>query len=124
MRPSCVRNILGAILATSACWANPISADEVRAPAIGVPATIVVTGEKPAADEQVRTQVETALHSDPYFYDGHVTVTVKDGVVHLQGVVFDAWDLRTARRISKKIAGAKRVVNELEICSCDGGGGA
>jgi hypothetical protein len=31
---------------------------------------------------------------------------------------------RAARRISKKIAGAKRVVNELEICSCDGGGGA
>jgi osmotically-inducible protein OsmY len=67
--------------------------------------------------------VETALHSAPYFYDGHVTVTVKDGVVHLQGVVFDAWDLQVARRISKKIAGAKRVVNELEICSCDGGGG-
>jgi osmotically-inducible protein OsmY len=83
----------------------------------------VVTGGKPAADEAVKQQVETALHTDPYFYDGHVTVIVKDGVVHLQGVVFDAWDLQVARRISKKIAGAKRVVNELEICSCDGGGG-
>jgi osmotically-inducible protein OsmY len=79
-------------------------------------------GQRP--DEEVRKEVETALHSDPFFYDGHVTVTVKDGAVHLQGVVFEDRDLRAARRISKKIAGAKRVVNELEICSCDGGGGA
>jgi hypothetical protein len=124
IRPSCGRRILGAIVAAQAYWTTPVTADEIRPPATGVPATIVVTGQKPTADEEVKKQVETALHSNPYFYDGQVTVTVKDGVVHLQGVVFDDWDLRVARRISKKIAGAKRVVNELEICSCDGGGGA
>jgi hypothetical protein len=71
-----VRDCLGAILAVLAFWATPITADEVHSPAIGVPATIVVTGKKPAADEGVKEQVETALHTDPYFYDGHVTVTV------------------------------------------------
>jgi BON domain len=115
----------GAILATLACWATMVIADEARAPAAGGLDTVVVTGTRSqaAVDEEVKEHVATALHSDPYFYDGHVTVTVKDGVVHLQGVVFDNSDLQAARRISKKIAGAKRVVNELEICSCDGGGG-
>lgn len=110
------------MLAALACWTIPVGADEVRAPPMDVPGSIVVTAKKPAADEEVKNSVETALHSDRYFYDGQVTVTVKDGVVHLRGMVFDDWDLRVARRISKKIAGAKRVVNELEICSCDGGG--
>jgi len=122
-RASCI-NCPGAILAVLSYWASPITADEVHAPATGVRATIVVTGGKPAADEEVKQQVETALHAAPYFYDGHITVTVKGGVVHLRGMVFDDWDLQIARRISKKIAGAKRVVNELEICACDGGGGS
>lgn len=60
-------------------------------------------------------KVETALHSDPFFYDGHVTITVENGVVRLQGIVFDEWDLRIAKRISRRVAGVKRVINELEI---------
>ncbi len=76
--------------------------------------SIVVTAKR-LADEQVKMQVEEALHTDPYFYDGHVTVTIKDGVVTLSGVVFDEWDLRAAKRIAKRIAGVRRVVNDLEI---------
>jgi osmotically-inducible protein OsmY len=78
----------------------------------------VVTTKKPSdavADEKVRDQVETALHSDPYVDDEHVTVTIKDGVVTLEGMVFDDWDMRQAVRISKRVAGVKRVINELEI---------
>jgi osmotically-inducible protein OsmY len=122
MRSFMCKKIVAAILSTLAYWATSVAADQARVS--GVPATIVVTGQKPVADEEVKQQVETALHTDPYFYDGHVTVTVINGVVHLQGVVFDNSDMQAARRISKKIAGAKRVVNELEICSCDGGGGS
>jgi osmotically-inducible protein OsmY len=44
-----------------------------------------------------------------------VTVTIKDGAVTLSGMVFDDWDLRTARRIAKRIPGVKRVINDLEI---------
>jgi len=39
-------------------------------------------------------------------------------------VVYDDWDLRAAKRISKKIGSVKPVVSELQICSYDGGGGA
>jgi osmotically-inducible protein OsmY len=33
----------------------------------------------------------------------------------LRGLVFDDWDMRTALRLSKHVAGVKRVVNELVI---------
>jgi BON domain-containing protein len=80
--------------------------------------TIVVTARKhiePVLDEQVKQQVETALHSDPFFYDEHVSVTISNGIVTLHGIVFDDWDLRSAMRIAKKLPGVKRVVNDLEI---------
>jgi osmotically-inducible protein OsmY len=80
--------------------------------------TIVVTAKRradPVADEQLRQQVEAALHSDPFFYDEHVTVTIHNGVATLQGIVFGDWDLRSALRIAKKIPGVKRVINDLEI---------
>jgi osmotically-inducible protein OsmY len=48
-------------------------------------------------------------------YDAHVTVTVKNGVVTLHGIVFDDWDLRTALRIARRAPRVKRVVNDLEI---------
>jgi osmotically-inducible protein OsmY len=38
-----------------------------------------------------------------------------NGVVTLRGMVFDEWDLRAALRISKKVSGVKRVINDLEI---------
>ena len=41
------------------------------------------------------------MRSDPYFLDEHVTVRVKNGVVILEGIVFDAWDLSMASRISR-----------------------
>ena len=78
---------------------------------------------EPVPDEVVIERVQMALHSDKYFYDGHVTVIVKNGVAYLEGIVFDESDLRLARLITRKVAGVKRVVNELEICTCDGGGG-
>jgi osmotically-inducible protein OsmY len=74
---------------------------------------IVVTAKR--ADDEVRKQVVTALHGNPYFYDGHVSVSIQDGVVTLSGMVFDEWDLRVAKRIAKRVPGVKRVVNGLEI---------
>jgi osmotically-inducible protein OsmY len=67
------------------------------------------------ADEELTKRVEAGLHDDPYFYDAHVTVTVKSGVATLHGIVFDDWDLRQALRLAKRIAGVRRVINDLEI---------
>jgi osmotically-inducible protein OsmY len=110
---------LGTILVGIAWAAAPVSADEsARAQPARPLDSIVVTAKKrsdPAVDEAVRKDVEAALHSDPYFYDEHVTVTTKNGVVTLTGIVFDDGDLRAAIRIARRIAGVRRVVNDLEI---------
>jgi osmotically-inducible protein OsmY len=110
---------LGAVLG-GIVWASPLSAEAV--PRAAQPAksldTILVTAKRQAdaeADEKVRGQVASALHSDPFFNDEHVTVTIKDGVVTLHGIVFDEWDLRAVKRIARRIPGVKRVVNDLEI---------
>jgi osmotically-inducible protein OsmY len=93
-------------------------AEKVTAPGNTGLDEIVVTAKRrsdPAADEKTKQQVEEALHSDPFFYDEHVTVTISNGIITIHGVVFDDWDLRNAVRISRKIPGVKRVVNDLEI---------
>jgi osmotically-inducible protein OsmY len=119
--------VMPAILGALYCLAPAVGADKADAPAVKSLDTVVITAKRmpeTVPDELVKQRVETALHDDPFFYDGHVAVTVKNGVVHLQGIVFDAADIRDARRIiRRKVAGVKRVINELEICSCDGGGG-
>ncbi|MGA2838839.1 MAG: BON domain-containing protein [Steroidobacteraceae bacterium] len=69
----------------------------------------------PVADEVLRGRVETALHSDPYFYDVHVTVSVEKGAVVLRGFVSSDWDLLDAIRIASRAAGDRRVIDELTI---------
>ena len=107
-----------AILAVLAFSANVARAEKVTAPANTRLDEILVTAKRrfdPAADEKTKQQVEEALHSDAFFYDEHVTVTVQNGVAMLRGIVFDDWDLRQAMRIARKIPGVRRVLNDLEI---------
>jgi osmotically-inducible protein OsmY len=64
---------------------------------------------------QLRQRVAGALHADPYFPDQHVTVSVENGAVVLQGFVFGDWDLEQAIRIADKAAGNRVVVDDLSI---------
>jgi osmotically-inducible protein OsmY len=75
------------------------------------------TAQNLAADQDaaLKDRVQLALHADPYFYDGHVEVTVEGGVVYLLGLVFSDWDLRDAIRIATKAAGNRPVINNLTI---------
>ena len=94
-------------------WAASVG-QQTAAPK-NVLAEITVTGRKIIPDEEVTQQVELALKLDPYVDDQHVTVTTKNGVVTIQGFVQDAWDLLALRRIAKRVAGVKRVVNDVEL---------
>jgi|HubBroStandDraft_2_1064218.scaffolds.fasta_scaffold1014450_1 hypothetical protein len=67
------------------------------------------------ADAAINKKVESAMASDRYFYDYHVSAMTRNGVVVLRGLVFDDWDMRIALRLSKRVPGVKRVVNELTI---------
>jgi osmotically-inducible protein OsmY len=66
-------------------------------------------------NDELRNRVTAALHTDPYFYDRHVTVSVENGVVVLRGFVFSDWDLRDALRLAKQAAGDSQVVDNLSI---------
>ena len=81
----------------------------------GAAAAVAAPGVYSVADAELRDRVQLALHDDPYFYDGHVQVSVDDGVVHLRGLVFSDWDLRDAMRIAGKAAGHRRVIDNLTI---------
>jgi osmotically-inducible protein OsmY len=67
------------------------------------------------ADEAITNRVKTALHTDPYFYDQHVTVSVEKGSVVLSGFVFSGTDLIDALRIARKAAGNTPVIDNLSI---------
>jgi osmotically-inducible protein OsmY len=76
---------------------------------------------EPMTADQLKQLVQTALHSDPYFYDAHTNVSIEGGDVVLSGFVFDDWDLRDAMRIATQAAGHRRVIEDLSIEI--GGGG-
>jgi hypothetical protein len=88
---------------------------------LGLPLTLalavasVAAEAQPAADAQLQQRVQTALHSDPYFYDAHVDVMIENGNVVLRGIVFDDVDLRAAIRIASQAAGDRRVIDDLSI---------
>jgi osmotically-inducible protein OsmY len=75
----------------------------------------VASSATPAEDEALRQRVALSLHEAPYFYDGHVDVSIEKGVVVLRGLVFSDWDLRDAIRIATKAADGRRVVDDLSI---------
>lgn len=76
---------------------------------------VVVTGKKVVPDEVLTERVEQALHTDPLLYAEHVTITTRNGVVHIEGMVSDAWDLWRVLRDARRVAGVKRVVQELDM---------
>jgi hypothetical protein len=109
---------LGPVLCGLGGFATPAGAQNAVSPpasqsySVAVPAT---PGEAVLADGELQERVKAALHADPYFYDGHVTVSVEHGAVVLRGFVFSEWDLRDAIRLASKAAGDRRVVDNLSI---------
>jgi hypothetical protein len=117
-RKPIVRVLTAAMLGAWICWLTPARADNPPAPAVGRLDPIVVTAKKradPVADEVLTRRVEAALHAEPFFNDDHVTVTIKNGIVTLEGVVFDDWDVRIAMRAARRIPGVKRVVTDFYV---------
>jgi len=115
---SSVIGLFGAVTVGLAFWGTTARAGTPVPPPMGRLDTIVVTAKKrydPVVDEKLTQQVAAALHNDRYFLDEHVTVTVKNGVAYLEGIVFDDWDVRVARRIARKIPGVRRVVTDFYV---------
>jgi len=110
-----IRTAVVMLAGLACCVTSAFAADIVPSPGSKLN-NIVVTGKRISVpDLELQEQVETAMRSNPYFPDEHVTVTIKDGVVTLHGFIYDEWDLRVALRIARRTPGVKRVINDLEI---------
>jgi len=81
---------------------------------------IVVTAKR--SDEATAAKVEAALKQNPYIFSDHVTVTAKNGVVTVGGIVNDLNDLLAILRVARRAAGKGRVVNEIEYQAVDDAG--
>jgi hypothetical protein len=108
-----VKASLAAILFVFGFSAVPVSADDASSSAASPTETIVVTAR--VSDEKLAQQVQQALRSDPYIDDSHITVSVRNGVVTLEGIVLDHSDLLAALRISGRISGVKALVDDLQL---------
>ena len=84
---------------------------------------VVIQGKRQAADEQVTQQVQKTLTNDPWIYAEHVTVTTRNGVVRLEGIVGDTGERFRIVRLCRKIPGTRRVVDAMEVINNDADGG-
>ena len=75
---------------------------------------VVVTAGR-QSDAVIAAKVTAAVQQDPYIFGDHITVTVENGVVRLEGVVNDLGDLHRVLWLARRIAGKGRVVNSLEF---------
>jgi osmotically-inducible protein OsmY len=109
---------LGPVIYGLAGFAAPASAQNVAVAAVSQSdstAGSMTPSADSVTDDELRTRVRTALHSDPYFYDQHVNVSVENGDVVLRGFVFSDWDLQDAIRIAGHAAQHRTVVDDLSI---------
>ena len=83
---------------------------------------VVVQAER-LADEEVTRRVEKTLTNDPWIFSEHVTVTTRNGIVQVEGIVGDTGEWFRILDLCRKIPGARRVVTHLEIIHNDPDGG-
>ncbi len=76
---------------------------------------VVVQAQRQVADEQITQQVLKVLADDPWVYAEHVTVTTKNGVVTVDGIVGDTGELFRILRLCRKVPGARRVDTSLIV---------
>ncbi|MBV8496797.1 MAG: BON domain-containing protein [Gammaproteobacteria bacterium] len=116
-----------AALGVVALVAGPVALPQTHAttPAtVSAPATVraearpevLITAAR-ESDAVLAARVEVALQSDPYLFVSHVSVSAENGVVRLEGVVEDPFDMLQLVRLARRIAGKRRVINEIEVVS-------
>jgi len=91
------------------------SAQAAPAPSSANPEVVITASRE--SDAVLVARVERAMESDPYLYVNHVSVSAEGGVVRLEGFVQDPFDMLQLVRLARRIAGKRRVINELEVLS-------
>ena len=88
-----------------------------------LPEVLVQAERQRQADQEVTRKAEKILATDPWIFGDHITVTTENGVVRVEGIVGDTGEMFRIVRLCRKIPGARRVVNALEMMHNDPDGG-
>jgi osmotically-inducible protein OsmY len=91
--------------------------------AVALVASPVLRGQQPEvvisatreSDAALVAKVEQAMENDPYLFVSHISVSADKGVVRIEGVVQDPFDMLQIVRMARRIAGRRRVINEIEV---------
>jgi|SRR5215469_15250585 len=109
-------------VAALAAWPSA----QAQAPAVSrmEPTTqeIIITAVR-EADAALTVKVLQVLQDDPYIFADHITVTTRNGVVRVEGIVGDTGERFRILRLCRRIPGTKRVVDALEMFNNDPDGG-
>jgi osmotically-inducible protein OsmY len=84
---------------------------------------VVIQAQRQTADAEITRQLQTTLTEDRWIFAEHVTVTTRNGVVRIEGIVQDTGELFRILRLARKIPGTRRVVDAMEILHNDPDGG-
>lgn len=68
-----------------------------------------------SSDDKIYDQVRQKLANDPDVKGAGFNVTVKNGVVTLEGTVHDEHAKEKAEKIAKKVKGVTSVINKLKL---------
>ena len=77
----------------------------------------VVISAARESDVVLVARVARAMQSDPYLFVSHISISAVNGVMRLEGVVEDPFDMLQLVRLARRIAGKRRVINEIEVVS-------
>ena len=68
-----------------------------------------------AANHRLEQAVQSALDQATDLYGNHLDIRADNGEVRLSGIVTDDYQMVRAVRITAKVVGVKKVVNDIEI---------
>jgi osmotically-inducible protein OsmY len=79
---------------------------------------VVVTATR-LSDALLTAKVEEALADDRWVYTGHLSVVTENGVVRLEGLARDPSELNRALMLARRVAGKRRVLDEVILMEVD-----
>ncbi|MDE2343306.1 MAG: BON domain-containing protein [Betaproteobacteria bacterium] len=94
--------ILSLLLACSVCLVS------CGTPPVRTPAEI-------EANNHLEAAVRAELNKAPYIYTSHINIKADGGVVTLSDMVTDEYEMNETLRITRKVPGVTKVINELII---------
>ena len=77
--------------------------------------TCLALAQQENPDDRIYDEVRRRLANDPNVKGGAIEVEVRDGVVTLRGRVREEKQRVKAERITRRVKGVKKVVNELRV---------